>query len=37
MIEEEGIDEKSGFGANRGTIDVFLITSIGQQKRNEHN
>jgi hypothetical protein len=34
--EEEGMDEKSGFRANRGTIDSLFTTSIGLQKRKEH-
>jgi hypothetical protein len=29
VIEEEGMDEQSGFRANRGTIDSPFITSIG--------
>jgi hypothetical protein len=36
-MEEEGMDEQSGFRANRGTIDGLLTTSTGQQKCKEHN
>jgi hypothetical protein len=37
VIEEEGADEHSGFMANRKTIDGLFTTSIGLQKRKEHN
>jgi hypothetical protein len=37
VMEEEGMDEQSGFRANRGTIDSLFTTSIGLQKRKEHN
>jgi hypothetical protein len=37
VMEEEGIDEQSGFRANRGTIYCLFTTSIGLQKRKEHN
>jgi hypothetical protein len=29
VMEEEGLDEQSGFRANRGTIDSHFTTSIG--------
>jgi hypothetical protein len=34
VMEEEGMDEQSGFRANRGTINNLFTTSIGLQKRN---
>jgi hypothetical protein len=37
VMEEEGIDEISGFRANRGTIDDLFTISVGLQKSNEHN
>jgi hypothetical protein len=36
-MEEEEMDEQSGFRANRGTIDSLFTTSIGPQKRKEHD
>ena len=37
VMEEEGMDEQSGFRAFRGTIDGLFSTSLGLQKRKEHN
>jgi hypothetical protein len=37
VMEEEGLDEQSGFRANRGTIDSLFTASIGLQKRKEDN
>jgi hypothetical protein len=39
LMEEEGMDEHSGFRANRGTIDSLFTytTSIGLQIRSEHS
>jgi hypothetical protein len=36
-MEEEKMDEQSGFRANRGTIDCLFTTSTGLQKCEEHN
>jgi hypothetical protein len=37
VMEEEGMDEQTGFRANRGTIDCLFTISIGLQKRKENN
>ena len=37
VMEEEGMDEQIGFRALRGTIDGLFATSVGLQKRKEHN
>ena len=37
VMEEEGMDEQAGFRALRGTIDGLFATSVGLQKRKEHN
>jgi hypothetical protein len=37
LMEEEIMDEQSGFRANRGTIDSLFTTSTGLQKRKEQN
>jgi hypothetical protein len=36
VMKEEGLDEQSGFRANRGTIDGLFTTSTGLQKRKEN-
>jgi hypothetical protein len=37
VMDEEGIDEHSGFRAYRGTIDGRFATSLGLNKLNVHN
>lgn len=37
VMEEEGMEEQAGFRQLRGTIDGLFATSIGLQKRKEHN
>ena len=37
VMEEEGMDEQAGFRALRGIIDGLFATSVGLQKRKEHN
>jgi hypothetical protein len=36
VIEEEGIEELTGFRQLRGTIDGLFAASIELQKRKEH-
>jgi hypothetical protein len=39
-MKEEGMDEQSGFKANRGTVDGLFATSQvyrNSKKRKEHN
>jgi hypothetical protein len=35
--EKEGLEEQAGFRSKRGTIDGLFSTSLGLQKRKEHN
>ena len=37
VMEEEGMEEQAGFRQLRGTIDGLFATSMGLQKRKEHN